>query len=487
MNMRPRSTENERTTEFQKSSVFGITMDGIRGKFKGKNRDRASTVTTDDEDNLDCMEDDYSIYEFDPDRNNKMCQNRRDIQFVRYVQSIIDQAWFNNVLTVTILLNILALFLEVMNNETKMHTIILSENPEQLRWSFLYLFNYDEEDFTNIIKIMDSIFISVYLVEFILKFYCEPIDYWYTKSNLLDFFILAISFLQMSFTQNDVAQNSAAGSVKVVKMTMNVKIIKVLRALRALRTIKTIWYIRGAQVILKSIIRAQKKSLASVGPMILFFMFIFAILLFTTIYYQIGIQGVAQPEVENCWGCFMACFCSLFMIITVDGWYELTEAVDLQHQEDGLIHLICRLFIAVAIVFGHMMIFNLFIAINVLQVDEANTDYQEELISEREALLEAKKGRILQRQFNDVKKLRDEQDARGCSFSEMVKSFKSTLKHDDYTLAENVITDLEWMDNHRFVLEKLDDSTYKIQQLLFEYTNCLIYSQNEEVRKRLGK
>ena len=47
--------------------------------------------------------------------------------------------------------------------------------------------------------------------------------------------------------------------------------------------------------------------------------------------------------------------------------------------------------------------------------------------------------------------------------------------------------DVEWMENHLFVLEKLDDSTYKLQQLLFEYSNCLIYSQNEEIRKRLGE
>lgn len=34
------------------------------------------------------------------------------------------------------------------------------------------------------------------------------------------------------------------------------------------------------------------------------------------------------------------------------------------------------------------MIFNLFIAINVLQVDEAQRDYHDDLLAEREALLQ---------------------------------------------------------------------------------------------------
>ena len=55
-------------------------------------------------------------------------------------------------------------------------------------------------------------------------------------------------------------------------------------------------------------------------------------------------------------------------------------------------------------------------------------------------MFQAKKEKILQRQNDDMKRLRDEQDARGCSFSEMVKNFKMTLKNDDYTLTENVIT-----------------------------------------------
>ena len=38
-------------------------------------------------------------------------------------------------------------------------------------------------------------------------------------------------------------------------------------------------------------------------------------------------NAIDNYDVTNCWGCFLACFCSLFMIITVDGWYELVGMV----------------------------------------------------------------------------------------------------------------------------------------------------------------
>ena len=51
-----------------------------------------------------------------------------------------------------------------------------------------------------------------------------------------------------------------------------------------------------------------------------------------------------------------------------------------------------------------------------------------------------------------MKKLREEQEARGCSFYQMIDNFKNTLKHEDYTLTEDIITDIEWMENYIFTL-----------------------------------
>ena len=75
----------------------------------------------------------------------------------------------------------------------------------------------------------------------------------------------------------------------------------------------------------------------------------------------------------------------------------MPEKVDEQFNKNQTTKILARVIISLAIIVGHFIIFNLFIAINVAQVDEANKDYQEELVSEREALLSAKKAKILQR------------------------------------------------------------------------------------------
>lgn len=457
------------------------TLDGLKSKLFGRmtKADKSDEM----EETAEQFYDDYSIYSFDPDDKKKRCRNRPDRQFVRYCQSIVYSGWFVFLVNAVVLLNIIILVLEQVKDGSKKGTLTFTETAEAAsRFSFLYQLDWDKEDLEAFIKIVDSVFLSVYIVEFLLKVYCEPIEYWYSGSNKLDFFILVISILPMLLSKS---MSSAASSVKVIKVTVNVKAIKVLRALRALRTIKMVWIVRGAQVIVKSIVKAQVKSLTNVFPMIVFFLMIFSILVYSTIFQSMYSKGDVSAKLEQNWGCFSACFCSLFMIMTVDGWYELVEPVDEAHGGTIMMY-VNRGFIAIAVIGVNMMIFNLFIAINVLQVDEANNEYQENLMTEREALLNAKKDRILKRQCDDVKKLKDEQEARGCSFNDLVDSFKSTLKHDDYTLTENIITDLEWMENHKFVLDKLDDTTYKLQQLLFEFTNLMVYSQNEELRKRVG-
>ena len=117
-----------------------------------------------------------------------------------------------------------------------------------------------------------------------------------------------------------------------------------------------------------------------------------------------------------------------------------------------------------------------------MQVSEANQEYNEEIIAERETILQRKKDKILKRfvsahfialnfklvfrQYDDVKKLREEQEARGCSFYQMIDDFKNTLKHEDYTLTEDIITDIEWMENYIFTLGESLSGRLSDNQLL---------------------
>ena len=65
-----------------------------------------------------------------------------------------------------------------------------------------------------------------------------------------------------------------------------------------------------------------------------------------------------------------------------------------------------------------------------------------------------------------MKKLREEQEARGCSFYQMIDNFKNTLKHEDYTLTEDIITDIEWMENYIFTLGESFSDQFSDNQLL---------------------
>ena len=78
-----------------------------------------------------------------------------------------------------------------------------------------------------------------------------------------------------------------------------------------------------------------------------------------------------------------------------------------------------------------------------------------------------------------MKKLREEQEARGCSFYQMIDNFKNTLKHEDYTLTEDIITDIEWMENYIFTLGKSFPEILSCNQLLelLSLINCFRYAR----------
>ena len=159
-----------------------------------------------------------------------------------------------------------------------------------------------------------------------------------------------------------------------------------------------------------------------------------------------------------------------------------------------------------------------------MQVSEANQEYNEEIIAEREAILQRKKDKILQRfvsvslrwtcnpssdnmmtwrNWEKNKKREDVRFTKWLIISKILWNMKITLwlkilsqisngwkiifllsvsHFRKYCRATNCLNCLVWST----VLDMLDNTTYKLQQLFFEYTNCLIYAQNEELDRRIG-
>ena len=90
---------------------------------------------------------------------------------------------------------------------------------------------------SDVFKGLDYFFLVLYSVEFIMKIYAEPKNYWKSTYNLFDILVLALSYVQgvMEWThKGEVDERLGA--------------LRVLRALRTLRTLRTVSFIRGLQV-----------------------------------------------------------------------------------------------------------------------------------------------------------------------------------------------------------------------------------------------
>ena len=109
-------------------------------------------------------------------------------------------------------------------------------------------------------SILDLIYLTIYTVEFLLKVYSEPIDYWKSGYNRFDFAILVLSYMEYQ-----------------TFFTFNASFVRVFRALRALRALRSVSFIRSLQVIVSALIRTIS-SITSVVSLLLLVMYIFAIM-----------------------------------------------------------------------------------------------------------------------------------------------------------------------------------------------------------------
>ena len=73
-----------------------------------------------------------------------------------------------------------------------------------------------KETYPLIFMVTDNVFFSVYLLEFLLKFYAEPVGYWKNPYNLFDLFVLVLLFVQVAL---DAASETDTGfsALKVLR------------------------------------------------------------------------------------------------------------------------------------------------------------------------------------------------------------------------------------------------------------------------------
>ena len=130
---------------------------------------------------------------------------RFDANFHKFIRHLTETNVFNGFIMFTIMCNALTVALET---------------------------SYDmKASFVDGFMIFDEVFFAIYTVEFFMKIYAEPKNYWKSSYNIFDFLILVVSLVQAILLK--------------LGGESGLQVLRILRALRALRTLRTVSFIRG--------------------------------------------------------------------------------------------------------------------------------------------------------------------------------------------------------------------------------------------------
>ncbi|KAL2094943.1 hypothetical protein ACEWY4_009662 [Coilia grayii] len=189
---------------------------------------------------------------------------------------------------------------------------------------------------------IDGAFISIYLMEFVLKFMVWGFLYFKNPWNNIDFciiFVSMIDFILPFVKTGNVSDNTSA-------VFQFLKIFKGIRAVRAFRVLRTVKFLQSLMTIVSTCIQ----SLQSMGAIIIL-MFTF-LLMFAVIFREM----FSQSDPEHFGTMFKTIF-TLFQLLTLDDW-SFTYSIS---RDNGAPHII--IFLILYIVVEYFTFLNLFMAV----------------------------------------------------------------------------------------------------------------------------
>eukprot|EP00062_Callorhinchus_milii_P015879 gi/632966743/ref/XP_007899585.1/ PREDICTED: cation channel sperm-associated protein 3 [Callorhinchus milii] len=296
--------------------------------------------------------------------------------------------------------------------------------------------------FYEFFDVMEQFFLAIYIMEFLLKIYAEPIKYWKAGSNTFAFMVLLLCLVERFLTNEQ-------------KRAMDL-----IRAVQPLRTLRTIFFIRGLQVLSVALVKTIKSVLYI---LFLLFLLLFVFALIGFYFFGTGNTG----NVDN-WSSLRAAFFTLFNLVTLDSWTDFQAQIVHQGTRWN------RIFTIGFILLGCFLFFNLFIGVIIINIRESDKEFNKAILAERETRLLQKKQTIVHRQQEHIKQLMEKQKTTQFeSFGEKVQNFKKTLKHDDYIVMDDLCSSLSFIDIYLTNLDQQDDTLYKLQNLYFELSYIL--------------
>jgi hypothetical protein len=113
----------------------------------------------------------------------------------------------------------------------------------------------------------DEFLIAILFLEFILKIYFEPIQYWFNWTNLYDFIIVLCGFIEIIWNLFSHQINSTITNL-----------LKGFRLLQLIRLYRIIKLSKGLQVLTKALIKTVLTYTFSVGILVFLFIYVVAVI-----------------------------------------------------------------------------------------------------------------------------------------------------------------------------------------------------------------
>ncbi|XP_064623478.1 cation channel sperm-associated protein 1-like [Lineus longissimus] len=191
---------------------------------------------------------------------------------------------------------------------------------------------------------IDSMFLSVYLIECALKVYVYRRLYFKEGWNLLDFTIVVFNIID--FLVPMVVQNIEGFNIMTVFRIL--RMFRAFRAIRALRVLRTIRFMSNLQVIMTTCLQSIQ-SMGAIVMLILLVLYMFAV---------IG-RGLYFKQDPVRFGMLPSAAFTLFQLLTLDDWFEIYT--DITNNDPNSWHIFIFLFIY--IVMEYFVFLNLFVAV----------------------------------------------------------------------------------------------------------------------------
>ncbi|XP_053779782.1 cation channel sperm-associated protein 1 [Desmodus rotundus] len=190
----------------------------------------------------------------------------------------------------------------------------------------------------------DSVFLSIYMVEAVLKIIAMGLDYFYDFWNNLDFVIMVMAVLDFSLMQFN--SRSFKRTIYNQSVFRIFKVFKSLRALRAVRVLRRLSFLTSLQEVTGTLVR----SLPSIAAIL--------VLMFTCLFlFSVVLRALFRQSDPKRFQNILTTIFTLFTLLTLDDWSQIY----LDSQAQGAWHIIPILMIYIII--QYFIFLNLVIAV----------------------------------------------------------------------------------------------------------------------------